>query len=81
MWYLLNPMSFVGEVQFSSYSNHFLWTCLKISFKMGIDRFEFFSNYVDDNVAGYYTKIIEFDALAPAGGQGSPMNAFAVRLR
>jgi len=33
---------------------------------MSKDRFEFLSSYVDDNVAGYYTKISEFAALAPA---------------
>lgn len=46
---------------------------------MSIDRFEFLSTYVDDNVAGYYTKISEFAALAPSAGQSQPLNAFAVR--
>eukprot|EP01032_Pedospumella_encystans_P002416 gene2416-2840_t len=45
---------------------------------MSIDRFEFLSSYVDDNVAGYYTKISEFAALAPAAELGTPVNAFAV---
>ncbi len=48
---------------------------------MNKDRFEFLSSYVDDNVAGYYTKISEFAALAPAAGQGPPVNAVAVRTR
>lgn len=46
---------------------------------MSIDRFEFLSSYVDDNVAGYYTKISEFATLAPASGLGQPLNAFAVK--
>ena len=48
---------------------------------MSMDRFGFLSSYVDDNVAGYYTKINEFAALASAAGLGPPVNAFAVRSR